>query len=57
MTRQPKKGRTTQSKAERQVVDGIPPLRKRNPVMFWFIILAVVAMVLGSLGSFLSLFF
>lgn len=34
------------------VNDEILPLRRRKPVMFWFIMLAVAAMVVSTFASF-----
>lgn len=33
---------------------GLPSLRQRRPVMFWVVIIAVVAMVLSTIASFVS---
>ena len=53
----PKKGggRTTTPRPTRNANDEILPLRRRNPVMFWVVILAVAAMVLTTMTGFLSL--
>lgn len=53
----PKKGggRVTTPRPVRDVNDEILPLRRRNPVMFWFVIVAVAAMVLTTMTGFLSL--
>lgn len=53
----PKKGggRVTTPRQTHDVNDEILPLRRRNPVMFWFVIIAVVAMVLTTMTGFLSL--
>lgn len=53
----PKKGggRVTTPRPTRDVDDEILPLRRRNPVMFWVVIVAVAAMVLTTMTGFLSL--
>ena len=48
-------GRVTTPRPTRDVNDESLPLRRRNPLMFWFVILAVVAMVLTTMTGFLSL--
>jgi len=35
--------------------DEILPLRRRKPAMFWFIMIAVAAMVLSTVASFATL--
>lgn len=34
----------------------LPSLRQRRPVMYWVVVLAVVAMVLSTIASFVSAF-
>jgi len=48
-------GRTTTPRPTRDSNDEILPLRQRNPMMFWFVMIAVVAMVLTMMTGFLSL--
>ncbi len=48
-------GRVTTPRPTRDHNDEVLPLRRRNPWMFWFVILAVVAMVLTTMTGFLSL--
>lgn len=45
-------GRVTTPRPTHDVDDQILPLRKRRPVMFWFIMIAVVAMVASTFASF-----
>jgi len=39
---------------EPQGISSLAPLRKRRPVTFWIVILAVLAMVLTTVGSFVT---
>ena len=56
MTRQKNSGgRVTTARPTHDTNDEILPLRRRNPVMFWFVILAVVAMVATTMTGFISL--
>jgi len=48
-------GRVTTPRPTHDTNDEILPLRRRNPLMFWFVILAVVAMVLTTMTGFISL--
>lgn len=48
-------GRVTAPRPTRDINDEILPLRRRRPVMFWFIIIAVVAMVASTFASFATL--
>ena len=48
-------GRITTPRPTRDHNDEILPLRRRSPLMFWFVILAVVAMVATTLTGFISL--
>lgn len=45
-------GRVTTPRPTHDVNDEILPLRRRKPVMFWFIMLAVAAMVVSTFASF-----
>ena len=41
-------GRVTTPRPTHDANDEILPLRRRNPVQFWFIIVAVIAMVVST---------
>lgn len=47
-------GRTTPTQESAAIDHEIPSYRKRNPVMFWMVILGVFAMVLSTVAGFLS---
>jgi hypothetical protein len=56
MARQKKgSGRVTTPRPTHDVNDEILPLRRRNPLMFWFIMIAVLAMVLSTFAGFATL--
>lgn len=57
MARQKKTGggRVTTPRPTRDVHDEILPLRRRNPLMFWFVIVAVAAMVLTTMSGLLAM--
>ena len=38
-------------------MSSLAPMRKRRPVVFWIVILGVFAMVLSTIGSFITLLF
>jgi len=48
-------GRVTTPRPTHDVNDEILPLRRRKPAMFWFIMLAVAAMVLSTFAGFATL--
>ena len=56
MARQSKPtGRVTTPRPTRDRNDEILPLRRRKPLMFWFIMVAVLAMVLSTFAGFATL--
>lgn len=48
-------GRVTTPRATHDVNNEILPLRHRKPALFWFIMLAVAAMVASTFASFATL--
>ena len=54
MSRPRPTGRTTAPRAEATVGHELPPLRKRRPGVFWFVIIATFAMVLTTFASFFT---
>lgn len=38
-------------------ISSLAPMRKRRPVVFWMVIVGVLAMVLSTIGSFITLLF
>ena len=49
-------GRVTTPRPTHDTKDQILPLRRRQPLMFWMIMIAVAAMVLSTFVGFASLF-
>jgi hypothetical protein len=42
---------------ERSAISSLQPMRQRRPVVFWVVILGVFAMLLTTIGSFITLLF
>jgi hypothetical protein len=49
-------GRVTTPRATHDANDEILPLRRRQPLMFWMIMIAVAAMVLSTVAGVVTLF-
>jgi hypothetical protein len=56
MTRPKSTGRVGGGPSKRQPTrpPDLPSMRERRPVMFWIVVMAVVAMVLSTIAGFLS---
>lgn len=47
--------KSSQPEPERGPLDSLAPMRRRRPVVFWMVIIGVVAMVAATVSSFLTL--